>query len=140
MTVYERFTDLLQNKGVRVADVTRATGIKSTVFSEWKKGKAQPKADKLQKIADYFGVSMEYLMTGKDWEWEAATPEEIEAFEKLTHPLPSTPIQSVPLTDQERELVGMIRDMNREGREKLLSLAKDLSQLYKKDGGQAQTA
>lgn len=73
MTVYERFSDLLQKKGVKVADVTRATGIKSTVFSEWKKGKAQPKADKLQKIADYFEVPLKYLLTGSDETFEEAS-------------------------------------------------------------------
>lgn len=80
MTVYERFAELLQKKGVRVADVTRATQIKSTVFSEWKKGKAQPKADKLQKIADYFGVSMDYLLTGQEPEATWDGPSDLPAF------------------------------------------------------------
>ena len=62
--MYEIFEQLLQEKGVKAADVTRATGISSTVFSEWKKGKSTPKADKRKKIADYFGVSLEYLDTG----------------------------------------------------------------------------
>ena len=63
---YEIFAELLTKKGVRASDVAKATGINPTVFSEWKKGKSSPKSDKLQKIADYFGVSMEYLMTGED--------------------------------------------------------------------------
>ena len=138
--MYDRFKELCEKHGKSMKEVCDVIGIKPSAVSNWKKRGSLPNGDTCLKISKYFGVSMEYLMTGKDWEWEAATPEEIEAFEKLTHPLPSTPIQSVPLTDQERELVGMIRDMNREGREKLLSLAKDLSQLYKKDGGQAQTA
>ena len=71
MTVYERFSELLKNSGVRVADITRATGIKSTVFSEWKSGKSQPKADKMQKIADYFNVSLDYLMTGIEMRMES---------------------------------------------------------------------
>ncbi len=64
--MYENFEKLLKEKGVRAADVTRATGISSTVFSEWKKGKSTPKADKRKKIAEYFGVSLEYLDTGKE--------------------------------------------------------------------------
>lgn len=63
---YEIFAELLTKKGVRTSDVAKATGINPTVFSEWKKGKSSPKSDKLQKIADFFGVSMEYLMTGQD--------------------------------------------------------------------------
>ena len=31
-------------------------------LSEWKKGTYTPKQDKLQKIADYFGVTLDYLM------------------------------------------------------------------------------
>ena len=44
--MYEIFEKLLNEKGVKAADVTRATGVSSTVFSEWKKGKSTPKADK----------------------------------------------------------------------------------------------
>lgn len=64
--MYEIFEKLLKEKGVKAADVTRATGVSSTVFSEWKKGKSTPKADKRKKIAEYFGVTLEYLDTGKD--------------------------------------------------------------------------
>lgn len=63
--VYERFCSLLEMHKIKAVEVSRATGISSTVFSEWKKGKARPKADKLQRIADYFNVTLEYLMTGK---------------------------------------------------------------------------
>ena len=38
--MYEIFAKLLEEKGLKAADVTRATGIKSPVFSEWKKEKA----------------------------------------------------------------------------------------------------
>ena len=34
-------------------------------FSSWKNGISKPKADKLKKIADYFGVSTDYLL-GRD--------------------------------------------------------------------------
>lgn len=64
--MYEIFAKLLDEKGVRAADVCRATGLPSSLFSEWKRGKSKPKIDKLQKIADYFGVTVEYLMTGKN--------------------------------------------------------------------------
>lgn len=38
-------------------------------------GKNVPKAEKLQKVADYFNVSMEYLMTGKEKEFEVYSAE-----------------------------------------------------------------
>ena len=66
--MYEIFAKLLSEKGLKAADVTRATGIKSPVFSEWKKGKSRPNSDKMLKIANFLGVSVEYLMTGKESE------------------------------------------------------------------------
>lgn len=64
--MYEIFAMLLEQSGKRTTDVSRATGISPTTFSDWKSGKSIPKQDKLQKIADYFGVTIKYLMTGKE--------------------------------------------------------------------------
>ena len=64
--MYEIFNDLLAKNGIKVSDVTKATGIASSTFSDWKNGRSEPKNDKLQKIADYFGVTLDYLMTGKE--------------------------------------------------------------------------
>lgn len=66
--MYSVFSELLAKFGVKASDVSKATGISQTVFSEWKKGKSRPKDDKRKKIADYFGVSLEYLDTGKEKE------------------------------------------------------------------------
>ena len=63
--MYEIFSKLLKQRNLRAADVCKGTGLPSSLFSEWKRGKSNPKADKLQKIADFFGVSIEYLMTGE---------------------------------------------------------------------------
>lgn len=64
--MYEVFAKLLEETHLKAADVCRGTGLPSSLFSEWKRGKSTPKADKLKKIADFFGVSVEYLMTGKE--------------------------------------------------------------------------
>lgn len=63
--MYAVFESLLKQKGVKAYDVCKATGISASVITDWKKGRYQLRADKLQKIADYFGVTIEYLMTGK---------------------------------------------------------------------------
>ena len=59
--MYEIFAKLLKRKKLKAADVTRATEIKSPVFSEWKKGKSNPNTEKLIKIANFLDVSVEYL-------------------------------------------------------------------------------
>lgn len=65
--MYEIYARLLKEKGLKNADVSRATGIKPSVLSDWKKGRIKKlKADKLRLIADYLGVPMEFLMTGEN--------------------------------------------------------------------------
>jgi len=61
-SVYEKLCKL---NNVKTAEVARATGIHPQTFSDWKKGKYTPKQDKLQKIADYFKVSLNYLTDGE---------------------------------------------------------------------------
>lgn len=62
--MYSIYQKLLDKKGLKNADVARATGISNMTLSDWKNGKSTPKQDKLMKIAEFLGVSLEYLMTG----------------------------------------------------------------------------
>ena len=64
--MYEIYQRLLDEKGLKNADVARATGISNMTLSDWKRGKSVPKSDKMRKIAEYLNVSVDYLMTGKD--------------------------------------------------------------------------
>ena len=62
--MYEIFSELLQKYGVTPYKVSKETGVSQSTLSDWKRGISTPKPDKLQKIADYFGVSLTYLLTG----------------------------------------------------------------------------
>lgn len=64
--MYEKFSKLLQDYGVSAYKVSKETGISQSVFSEWKRGKSQPKLDKLQKIADFFNVPITYFTENSD--------------------------------------------------------------------------
>ena len=66
--MYEIFEQLLSKYGVTAYRVAKETGITTATLTNWKQGKYTPKQDKLQKIADYFGVSLDYLMTGNTTE------------------------------------------------------------------------
>ena len=59
--MYSIFEQLLQKRGITTYKVSKDTGIAQSVFSAWKSGKSVPKTDKLKILADYFGVSLEYL-------------------------------------------------------------------------------
>ena len=59
---YQIFENLLKRHETTVYRVSKATGISATTFTDWKNGRSVPKADKLKRVADYFGVSLEYMM------------------------------------------------------------------------------
>ena len=55
----------MNEKKLKMSDVARGAGIPYSTLTDWKVGRYTPKLDKLQKIADFLGVSLEYLQTGK---------------------------------------------------------------------------
>jgi len=60
--MYQKYV-LLRNKG-KASDyrVSKDTGITKSTFADWKSGRSTPKLDKLQKLADYFGVPITYFL------------------------------------------------------------------------------
>lgn len=66
--MYDIFEKLMKEFGYTAYKVSMETGIAQSTLSDWKKGKSTPKTDKLQRIADLFNVSLEYLTTGEEKE------------------------------------------------------------------------
>ena len=60
--MYDIYCKLRDDRKIKDADVAKATGITKSTFSDWKNGRSEPKLDKLKKIADYFGVPIEYFL------------------------------------------------------------------------------
>jgi repressor LexA len=60
---YQCFLELLKINNTTVYRVSKDTKISASTFTDWKHGRSVPKADKLKKIADYFGVSINYFFT-----------------------------------------------------------------------------
>lgn len=66
--MYEIFEQLIQKKGLTSYKVAKDAGVTQTALSNWKSGKSTPTTKTLQKIADYLGVTIDYLMTGEEKE------------------------------------------------------------------------
>lgn len=64
--MYEIFEQLLQKHGISAYRVSKEAGITQSTLSDWKRGRSTPKSENMKKIADYFGVSIDYLMTGQE--------------------------------------------------------------------------
>lgn len=62
MDTFDKISRLIEQNGITQADLARATGISTGLISQWKKRTQKPSAEKLALVADYFGVSVDYLM------------------------------------------------------------------------------
>ena len=81
--MYEIFDELIKQKGLSAYKVAKDTGISQTTLSDWKRGRSIPKTDKLQKIADYFGVSVDYLLGNEQKEKAPSLDEKKPAISVL---------------------------------------------------------
>lgn len=77
--MYDIFEKLCEQNKVTPYRVCKETGITTATISNWKAGRYVPKQDKMKKIADYFGVTVDYLMTGKE---SSAESEEFNARDR----------------------------------------------------------
>lgn len=62
MAFYERFEWLCEEKGVTPTQAARDVGIRQSVVSMWKKRGSTPSGKTLNKLAEYFEVSTDYLL------------------------------------------------------------------------------
>ena len=66
--MYEIFEQLLQSYGITAYKFCKDTKISQSTISTWKKKGNLINGEMAKVIADYFGVSVDYLMTGKEKE------------------------------------------------------------------------
>ena len=77
--MYEIFEQLLQRFGVTTYQVSKATGISQSTLSNWKIRRNMISPEKGKIIAEYFGVSLGYLMGTEE--------EEPNAVDKDNNPI-----------------------------------------------------
>ena len=75
--MYTKYVEIRNLNGLRDIDVSKATGIPKSTFSDWKSGRSKPKIKKLKKIADFLGVRLDDLTN----ESEVVLMNEVKIFE-----------------------------------------------------------
>ncbi|MBE6961268.1 MAG: helix-turn-helix transcriptional regulator [Ruminococcaceae bacterium] len=63
---YDLFCQLCEKKGVSVTRAAVEMGLSRTIGSKWKRTGATPNGETLNRIAEYFGVTTDYLLTGDE--------------------------------------------------------------------------
>jgi len=61
-----RLKELRQNKGVTQKEVSNVIGITDRAYYDFERGKSKPAFDTLRAIAEYFNVSVDYLLGRTD--------------------------------------------------------------------------
>lgn len=83
---YDRFISLCDKRGVTPVQVRKELGISQSTMASWKSRSLTPNAATLAKLADYFNVTIDYLldisdMTGKTVTFQPFTKTDSELIE-----------------------------------------------------------
>lgn len=59
---YNRFLELCEKKGVKPTPLLKSLNVSPSISDNWKKPNTYPKGDTLKSLANYFDVSVDYLL------------------------------------------------------------------------------
>lgn len=129
--MYENFSKLLQKHGVTAYKVSKETGVSQSTLSDWKRGISTPKPDKLQKIADYFGVPLTYFLVedNGDFGQEIVPAVETDAPYYIDEDTAKT---AQEIFDNDKILFDVYRTADKD---RLVDFAKKLAELRKLEEG-----
>ena len=105
--ITERLFDLLHKRNLTASKVTRELGLSVSSFTDWKKGRGKPSVEALRKLSEYFGVSLNYLITGH--EFETAGEGKATCAEGCVSA--KVPGQMLILTPEDQELMNKYREL-----------------------------
>lgn len=75
MKIIDRIFLLMDEKDIRPVDLANALGIRTSVISNWKSRRSDPPSNQIVQICDLLGVSVDYLLTGKEDSTKVAHPQ-----------------------------------------------------------------
>lgn len=131
MSVAERINLLLNKQGKRQSDLARFLEVRPTTVSEWVHGKREPSGMLYEKIADYFGVSLDYLIAGR--EPPPAAVQQIIGNSNNNNTV-NISNSGAALSEYERELLKVCGGMDMRQKNALLSFAYELEKTTKTEG------
>ena len=122
--MYSIFEELLNEQGITVADVSRGTGIRQSTLSNWKKRNNLITGKNAILIANFLGVSVDYLMGRTDKRTgllggriDTVITVSGEEMKEETEKLLTFKPKDIP-TAQEWRLAGKIRKLTKENQTK----------------------
>lgn len=125
---WDKYVSLCVKQGLSPNAVAKELGITSGSVTSWKKG-AAPRASTLKKIADYFGVSVSYLLGVVD------DPDPFALIDptKKDPPMLEAFKEAFAVAEEEAELINLFRQVPKESRPMVLAAIKVAIEATRKD-------
>ena len=83
LVFYDVFNSLCSAKGISCKRASMEIGLSNSTAAKWKRTGATPNGDTLSKIADYFGVTTDYLLNGEPKEKPSTVSGEEHSYTDL---------------------------------------------------------
>ena len=122
--LYNLINDLREKRGITNYRLCKETGIQPSVLTDLKMGRQSGlSAKNINKVAEYFGVSVGYLLGEKNIEENYSTKKPVQ--------------DDIILDELEFALFGEIRELKSEEKQELLRMARRMRELenFKKQQG-----
>ena len=103
MTIKDRIKELCKQKNVSMNQLEKELGFGVGYIS--KLGTTTPNAKKIKIIADYFNVSVDYLMTGKDYDTPIGMAITDVALSNMENKLKEYALKMAKLPKEKQDLV-----------------------------------
>lgn len=106
----DRIIKLIEENGITAKKLTSDLEISSSSVSDWKKGKGKPSAEAIIKLANYFNVSTDYILLGKNKDSSI-----------------------IPSDDSEKKVLSTFRLLNEDNQDIIIGKIKELLNEQKQD-------
>ena len=94
----QNLKNIMQKRNKTQSDLVKDLSFRQATVSDWLNGKKYPRMDKVEKLANYLGVSINELL-----------------MQSVSEP----PITEIQLTDQEKSMIKKYRQLNTDGKNRV---------------------
>lgn len=91
----QNLKNIMQKRKKTQSDLVKDLSFRQATVSDWLNGKKYPRMDKVEKLANYLGVSINELL-----------------MQSVSEP----PVPTIQLTDQEKSMIKKYRQLNADGK------------------------
>lgn len=93
-----KLRELRKKCGLTMKELGAEIGVAESTISQYETGKRQPDYETLLKLGEFFGVSVDYLLTGEETK---KSPSEIGGGEPTEHQIKAAFFRGADMTDEE---------------------------------------